>query len=69
MTKESVGGQAVPLLVLAIGMIMEDEVDAAVTSASVPAAKQPAFIDQLAQAGREILALAAAAEVLHRRYS
>ncbi len=60
---------AVQLLSVAIGMIMEDHAEEAVTivPASVPA--QSARFERLRQAGTDIVSLAAAAEVLLRRRS
>jgi hypothetical protein len=51
-----------------IGMIMEDEVDGALTTSSGSAGQLPILIDRLGRAGEDITRLAAAAEVIMRRY-
>lgn len=50
-----------------IGMIMEDEVDGAVSTASGGLAQLSEKLERLGQAGADIAALAAAAEVVIRR--
>ncbi len=60
---------AVQLLSVAIGMIMEDHVEEAVTTVPPELAAQGARFQRLRQAGSDIVALAAAAEVLLRRRS
>lgn len=59
--------QALSLLSVAIGAIMEDEEVAAVSTLPPGADKRRARIAALGLAGRDIAALAAAAEVLLRR--
>ncbi len=56
-----------PLLSLSIGMIMEDEVDGALTLLPAAAEARSERFQALAQAGRDIAALAEAADVLLRR--
>lgn len=58
--------EAVPLLATAIGMIMEDHVDAAVTTKD-PGARSTDRAGRLAEAGNDIATLAEALSVLLRR--
>jgi ribosomal protein L18E len=60
---------AVKLLSVAIGMIMEDHVDEAVSIMASDLATQSAHFEKLRQAGSDVVTLADAAEVLLRRSS
>jgi hypothetical protein len=57
----------VQLLSTAIGMIMEDHADEAVSTLPPDQATQAVHFQRLRQAGNDIVTLAAAAEVLLRR--
>lgn len=59
--------ETLALLSVAIGSIMEDEVDAAVTALPTGIDDIEARFSALCAAGRDIASLAAAAEVLLRR--
>lgn len=59
--------EALALLSVIIGTIMEDEVDSAVSSLPAAADARQARFAGLAAAGRDIAALAAAGELLIRR--
>lgn len=56
-------------LSLFIGMIMEDEVDGAVTMTPAAPPQLASRIERLREAGLDIAALASAADVVLRRYS
>lgn len=60
--------EALAMLSVIIGTIMEDEVDSAVSGLPADAAARQARFTALGAAGRDIAALAAAAEVLLRRH-
>lgn len=61
--------EVLALLSVAIGTIMEDEVDAAITILPPAPDERFARFATLGQAGRDIAALARAAEVLLRQLS
>lgn len=66
MAENDMTDESVALLSVAIGMIMEDEVDAAVSALPADSAQRHARFTALGQVGRDIVTLAAAAEVLLR---
>ncbi len=59
--------EVLALISVAIGTIMEDEVDAAIMILPAAAGERAVRFSALRQAGRDIVALADAAEVLLRR--
>lgn len=69
MSDKDTTDEALALLSVIIGTIMEDEVDSAVSSLPAAADARQARFAALGAAGRDIAALAAAAEVLLRRRS
>lgn len=68
MTPEPVADELAQRLSVLIGMIMEDEVDQAVTATPGEPAQLQVRLAALARAGEDIAKLAAAAEVVLRRY-
>jgi len=68
MAEQATIDDALAGLSVAIAGIMEDEVDAAVTSLPAEARKREARFATLIAAGEDIAALAAAAKVLLRRH-
>lgn len=67
MVTRELADEVLALLSLAIGSIMEDEVDAAVTLLPHDRSERSARFDALGAAGLDIAALAKAADVLLRR--
>lgn len=68
MTREPLANELAQRLSVLIGMIMEDEVDEAITVSAAGAAPLMVRIGELRSAGDDIVKLAAAAEVALRRY-
>jgi hypothetical protein len=66
MVDEEISSEAARLLSVAIGMIMEDHADSAVSTLSDAADDRRQHFQRLGQAGLDIAALATAADVLLR---
>jgi len=67
MVDREIGDKVLPLLSISIGIIMEEELDAAVSALPVDRDAQRARFADLQRAGQDIAALAQAAEVIIRR--
>jgi hypothetical protein len=66
MSEADVHSQAAQMISVVIGMIMEDHAEAAVSTLPTDREKRHQHFERLGQAGRDIVALATAADVLMR---